>query len=63
MYFFFSLTISTSSKFLENLSFLDNSLSSNICSSIETTNDPSNALITKHSVLEEKHFNSSFKYG
>ena len=63
MYFFLSLTIGTSLKFLENLSFLVNSLSSNICSSIETTNDPSYALITKHSVFGEKHFNSPFKYG
>ena len=63
MYFLFFLTTRTSSKFLENLSFLDNSLSSNICSSIETTNEPSYALITKHSVFGEKHFSSPFKNG
>ena len=63
IYFFFSLTTITSSNSLENLSFLDNSFNSKICSSIVTNKSPLNALITKHSVLGIKHFIWLFKYG
>ena len=55
IYFFFSLTSITSSNSLENLSFLDSSFNSKTCSSIATNNSPLKALITKHSVLGEKH--------
>ena len=63
IYFAFSTFSTTLSKLFENISFLDNSLNSKTCSSIATNKSPLKAFITRHSVLDEKHFNSLLIYG